>query len=257
MKNLSVLILLVILTACGKESVTTVKGDKGDTGAQGYGAGIETASIEGLCGATDGVRLTTYQDKNNNGLRDTDEAVNSVTSVCNGSNGTNGTNGTNGSDGLNGINGTNGTSGTNGTNGTSSTVTVSNTALSCGAAGGYTLTTTNGSVSSSFPICNGAQGSQGIQGNQGNQGAQGIQGVAGLNGTNGSVVTPVKLCANDNSTYPEYGLYIGNDLYAVYWGSTPASSAAQAFLTKLVAGSYRSTGGNNCAFTVDSHLNIH
>jgi hypothetical protein len=44
---------------------------------------------------------------------------------------------------------------------------------------------------------------------------------------------------------------VENDLFAVYWGTTPASpNKPQAFLTKLVAGNYMSTGGNNCLFTI-------
>jgi hypothetical protein len=58
-------------------------------------------------------------------------------------------------------------------------------------------------------------------------------------------------CAADNSTFPEYGPMIGEKLFAVYFGSTPASpSTPQAFLTKLVAGNYMSTGGNNRLFTI-------
>jgi hypothetical protein len=82
-------------------------------------------------------------------------------------------------------------------------------------------------------------------------GTNGTNGANGTNGTNGTMVTPVKFCSSDNSTFPEYGLMIGNDLYAVYWGSAPASPhRSQAFLTKLVAGNYQSTGGNNCLFTI-------
>lgn len=44
---------------------------------------------------------------------------------------------------------------------------------------------------------------------------------------------------------------IGKDLFAVYWGTTPASpNTPQALLTKLVPGNYQSTGGNNCLFSI-------
>lgn len=66
----------------------------------------------------------------------------------------------------------------------------------------------------------------------------------------------VQLCSTDTSSYPEYGLEIYNrttgnyDLYAVYWGSTPVSGGVpQSFLSLLTPGSYRSTGGDGCAFT--------
>lgn len=210
-----------MLTGCGKN----FQGPKGDTGAiggQGYGAGILAESIPGLCGILDGVRLTTFQDKNNNGLREVDEAVNAVTTVCNGATGH---------------------TGINGTNGINSTISVSTISASCGSVGGYTLTTTSGAVTSSYPICNGVQGSQGLQG---------VRGLAGLDGAAGSIVTPVKFCNSDHSAYPEYGLYVGGRLFAVYWGSTPSSSASQAFLAEILPGNYQSTGGNNCAFTVTS-----
>jgi hypothetical protein len=213
--NLMVLVAALILTGCG-QGLNVVQGMKGDTGAQGYGVGIETLSVAGLCGATDGVRLTAFQDKNNDGLRQVDEQVTSVTSVCNGS---------------------------NGVNGSSVTTSVSNVAPSC-AAGGYTMSTTSNNLTTSFAVCNGTQGSQGLAG------------LNGLNGSNGSTVTPIKFCTNDNSSYPEYGLLIGNDVYAVYWGSTPSSSASQAFLSKLTPGSYMSTGGNNCAFTLTAQNTI-
>lgn len=238
MKTLSVLLIALMMTACGTRTETVVlKGEKGDKGDQGYGAGVLAESIAGLCGATDGVRVTAFQDKNNNGLLDLDESVNSVTSVCNGANGRDGMDGQDGHDGLDGR---------DGVNGTSSTITVSSSAPSCGSKGGYTLTTTTGAVSTSFPICNGAQG------------AQGQQGIQGLAGSNGTIVTPVKFCSNDNSAFVEYGLYVGGDLYAVYWGDTPGSNGhkEQAFLTKLAPGSYQSTGGNNCTFTVNSNLSI-
>lgn len=63
-------------------------------------------------------------------------------------------------------------------------------------------------------------GSDGIDGTNGTNGTNETNGT---NGTNGTIVTPVKFCSNDNSTFPEYGLMIGSDLYAVYWGTTPAS----------------------------------
>ena len=90
-----------------------------------------------------------------------------------------------------------------------------------------------------------------FNGLNGEHGLPGVQGIPGLAGSSGTIVTPVKFCVTDSSTFPEYGLMIGEELFAVYWGSTPASpSTPQAFLTKLVAGNYMSTGGNNCLFTI-------
>lgn len=249
------IVVAASLSGCGRHyrvGPQGAKGDVGATGAQGYGAGVISEPIAALCGATDGVRFTTFQDKNNNAVLDSDETITSVSTVCNGSNGTNGTNGTNGS---NGTDGTNGTNGTNGSNGTSSTITFTSSAPTC-VAGGYTVNVQEGGITTSFPICNGADGSQGVQGLQGLQGeagSNGTNGTNGVNGSSGSIVTPVKFCNDDSSTFPEYGLYVDNVLFAVYWGNTPGSNGnqKQAFLTKLIPGSYQSTGGNNCQFTIN------
>lgn len=86
----------------------------------------------------------------------------------------------------------------------------------------------------------------------GMDGANGLTGMQGPQGEPGTSITPVKFCGSDNSTYPEYGLMVGSQLFAVYWGETPASpNKKQAFLTLLVPGTYQSTGGNNCQFTIN------
>ena len=104
----------------------------------------------------------------------------------------------------------------------------------------------------------GAVGPQGPVGAQGSQGPQGLVGPQGQPGPAGAGVSTVKFCADDTSAYPEYGVKIGSSIFAVYWGTTPASpGAAQAFLALIVPGSYRSTGGNGCAFTVDANGNVH
>ena len=139
--------------------------------------------------------------------------------------------------------GLNGSNGTNGTNGTSGSITLESVASSATCpSGGVKITSTS---SSGLEVCNG------VNGLNGEHGLPGVQGIPGLADSSGTIVTPVKFCATDNSTFPEYGLMIGEELFAVYWGSTPASpSTPQAFLTKLVAGNYMSTGGNNCLFTI-------
>jgi hypothetical protein len=127
----------------------------------------------------------------------------------------------------------------NGANGSSSSISLESVASSSACpSGGVKIV----SGPSSVEVCNGSDGVSGVNGTDGQQ---------GLAGANGSIVTPVKFCASDSSTYPEYGLMIDGELFAVYWGTTPASpSVPQAFLTKLVAGNYMSTGGNNCLFSV-------
>lgn len=128
------------------------------------------------------------------------------------SNGINGTNGLDGSQGDTGPQGTPGINGTDGTNGT-----------------------------------NGVDGTNGIDGTNGTNGVQGPQGIPGLNGQDGSTITTVKLCANDMSSFPEYGVKIGSYLYAVYWDIHKG-----AFLALLTPGNYISTNGTACTFTLHS-----
>lgn len=58
-------------------------------------------------------------------------------------------------------------------------------------------------------------------------------------------VTSIKFCNASTSTYPEYGIKLDNDVFAVYW------TGSQAFLTKLNPGSYTTTtGSQDCQFTI-------
>jgi hypothetical protein len=81
-------------------------------------------------------------------------------------------------------------------------------------------------------------------------------GSTGPSGAAGTSITTIKFCNDDTSTFPEYGIIIGTQIYAVYYGSTPSSSAPEAFLALIVPGNYRSTGGNGCAFTVNANGTI-
>lgn len=133
----------------------------------------------------------------------------------------------------------------------------------CGMSGGleivpYTDFNRNGvfdegeqTVLASSVICNGAKGEVGLTGatgavgTQGPKGEPGIQGIPGYSSQGG--MTPVKLCANDSSQYPEYGFVIGNSLYAVYYGVI--NGTLNAFMARLTPGSYMSTNSTNCTFT--------
>lgn len=77
-----------------------------------------------------------------------------------------------------------------------------------------------------------------------NNGLDGHDGKDGTNGTNGLSPIPVKLCADDSSSYPEYGFRLGTQLFAVYW-----SPSIGAFLALLTPGRYMSTNGTGCTFT--------
>jgi hypothetical protein len=126
----------------------------------------------------------------------------------------------------------------NGLNGTSASIGMSTASAAACPTGGYVITSSTSPTTAT--ICNGANG------------LNGSNGLNGLNGTDGTVVTPVKFCNGDNSAFPEYGLMVGSQLFGVYWGATPASNGvSQAFLALLTPGSYVSTGGNGCSFTLN------
>lgn len=198
------------------------KGDKGDPGAQGYGAGIlATAATTCPEGSNGGTQFTTFIDVNNDGQLDASETITSVSVVCGG------------------------LTGAAGQDGKSSRITVALASEAQCPAGGYAFTLQNGDETPSVTaVCNGTQG------------LQGLQGIAGQDGAPGSQVTPVKFCASDNSTFPEYGLRIGDDLFAVYWYSAQNPHDSTSFLAKLVPGSYKSTGGNGCYFILNSDLSV-
>jgi hypothetical protein len=72
--------------------------------------------------------------------------------------------------------------------------------------------------------------------------------LQGPPGTPGTVITTVQFCPNVVSiyptTFPEYGLCINGNVYAVY-------SANDGFLTLTPPGTYNSNAiGSACAFTI-------
>lgn len=90
-------------------------------------------------------------------------------------------------------------------------------------------------------ICNGVNGSIG---------ATGPQGPTGASGQDSTPITMVKFCPNItaqySSSFPEWGIKIGTQIWAVY-------SQNGGFLTLLVPGRYTTTGvGSNCNFTVNN-----
>jgi hypothetical protein len=116
--------------------------------------------------------------------------------------------------------------------------------------------------STSTVVTNGSDGAQGEIGSQGlgcttETMLAGVKITCGTtttmvwNGLNGQDATPVKMvkfCPNAPDTYPssfpEYGICLGNKIYAVYWNNT-------AFLSYLTPGNYVTTSVNvNCSFKV-------
>jgi hypothetical protein len=98
----------------------------------------------------------------------------------------------------------------------------------------------------------GAQGPTGATGAQGPTGATGAQGPAGpqgIPGLNAAPTTTVQFCPGYTPTYPttfpESGLCVGGNIYAVYWDGT------NAWLALIPPGHYASTSTTApCDFTV-------
>lgn len=256
MKSVLTFTLLTLIAACGKNGSNGAPGADGATtlGLNGVSNGVDFTDIApGLVCATGGVSIFTFRDTDGDGLLSLNEDIIKVKSLCNG------------------VNGADGQNGTNGTNGTNASVSLESVASSprC-PSGGIKLTSS--SALEAVEVCNGinglngeqglpgvngipglagANGADGKDGKDGMNGQDGKDGQNGVNGNDGTRILPVRFCEKDDSTFPEYGLMIGEELFAVYWGTTPASpKTPQAFLTKLVPGDYMSTGGNNCLFTI-------
>lgn len=249
MKSFLILFTLFVAVSCGKNGEDGTNGIDGTTFAplNPVISSFDLKDIEpGLACADGGVSIVIFQDSNMDGIHQDDELITKTKSICHGSNASitlesvaasstcpsggvvissstaSGIVVCNGINGLNGLNGANGTDGKDGIDGT------------------------NGSDGK-----DGVDGTNGSDGKDGINGTNGKDGVNGTSGTNGSSVIPVKFCQTDNSAFPEYGLLIGGELFAVYWDpKTGSAKKEQAFLTKLDKGKYQSTGGNNCLFEV-------
>lgn len=73
-------------------------------------------------------------------------------------------------------------------------------------------------------------------------GPAGPQGIPGLNGT---TIEIVQLCPNLPGSYPEVLFKIGGQLYALFDGGANLDR-----LVLLTDGTFRTTDGRNCVFTV-------
>lgn len=200
-----------------------------------------------------------------------------------GENGTNGVQGTHGEQGPKGAKGKAGTSGKDGVNGTSCSTEqmVGGALITCtdgtqsvlldGVAG------SNGQDGNQGPAgdtgAQGAQGQPGTQGPQGDKGdkgdageqgpagqdgAQGAQGTQGTPGEQGPAaptpeyqVTEIIDPCGDQSQFDEVLLRMANRQLIAHY----ASGVTQ-FLTIVGPGSYVTTDGTNCYFTIDSDLNV-
>jgi hypothetical protein len=91
----------------------------------------------------------------------------------------------------------------------------------------------------------------GTNGANGNDGADGQDGEDGQDGTNGTVVTPIELCPSlSGGLFKEHLIRIGNDLFGVY------ASGQSIGYAKLWPGSWITTDGRSCHFTIHSDLSV-
>jgi len=96
------------------------------------------------------------------------------------------------------------------------------------------------------------QGTPGPQGEQGPAGQDGKDGMDGVDGKD-AVVETIQLCpdiAPANNQFTEYLVRINGSLYGVY------ASGQKIGLTKLFPGSWMTTDGRNCHFTIDVDSNV-
>ena len=103
------------------------------------------------------------------------------------------------------------------------------------------------------PSLRGPAGPQGPQGVPGQIGPQGPTGLPGTPGANGTIVRTVQFCPGTPSypsTFPEVGICLDNNLYAVH-------STNGGFLTLITPGRYSSNAvGSRCSFTVFSNCTV-
>lgn len=259
MKKFFICLSLITLVSCGKKTQEIKL--NGQPGQDGFTTFITTEVVPPLasCGLAGGIKLIPYTDYNRNNVLDSgEETVLAASIICNGAKGDTGeigATGATGSQGVQGIAGIQGPAGPIGPQGAQGIQGIQGAQGVAGAKGAKGDTGAQGPQGiqgiPGIQGATGAQGATGMVGAQGPKGEPGIQGIPGA-GSNGGM-TPVKLCANDNSAFPEYGFVIGSNLYAVYYGVL--NGTLNAFMARLNPGNYTSTNSTNCTFTYSVDVN--
>lgn len=101
---------------------------------------------------------------------------------------------------------------------------------------------------------NGTNGTNGVDGKDGKDGANGTNGVDGKDGKDANPVTTVQFCPGYGptvypSSFPEFGLVIGGQIYSVYWDK----GNLNAWLALNPPGLYQSTAtGLGCTFVINA-----
>lgn len=152
--------------------------------------------------------------------------------------------------GATGATGAQGLPGVNGTNGKD--------AVPCSVSpvsGGALVSCPDGTTSLVTNGVNGVNGLDGINGTDGLNGTNGTNGSNGTNGTNATPITTVQFCPNYTGTYPsdfpEFGICIAGNTYAVYW------DGRNAWLAQVYPGAYSSTSSSApCNFTMLANCQV-
>lgn len=163
-----------------------------------------------------------------------------------------------GESGQKGDTGNSGSNGNDGTNGLNSLVTTIGTS-SC-SNGGITLLMgldldsnldlSPTEVTSSAEVCNGLNG---VNGQDGSDGVDGVDGTNGLDAPP-TAFTPVGLvdpCGDAPNTYDEVFLRLSNGTLLASFSQN--ASGLNTRFSVLVPGSYSTTDGDNCTFSVDNN----
>lgn len=227
-------------------------GEKGDTGNNGLSSLIAVLHSAPTCLAG-GITVLTGVDSNNDNVLSAQEVSNSVP-VCNGVDGNQGATGQNGHNAVTDLVGYNNGGG-----------------ASCPNKGITLLVGTdlndNGlldltEVVSSRDVCDGvagANGSNGSNGANGQNGATGQQGNPGINGTNApsnpfEVVELVDPCGDQAGAVDEIFLRLRNNTLIASFSENENGNNTR--FAVIGAGSYMTTDGTRCFFSVDAQGNL-
>lgn len=264
------MIAVLTLSACGRDGRNGLTGNDGSTGTQGTSGAAGTNGHDGLNSLvalvnaaptclTGGITLLSGLDTDRSGALDANEVLESQV-ICNGLQGVAGTNGSNG---------TNGSDGANGSFGHNSLITVLHSAPSC-VNGGITLLAgidVNDSnsldgieVASSTEVCNGQNGINGVNGTNGSNGTNGVNGTNGTNGTNAAptAFTPVSIvdpCGDTPGIYDEIFIRLQNGMLIASFSDN--ANGQNTRFSIITAGSYITTDGSACYFSVDGSGNLY
>lgn len=146
--------------------------------------------------------------------------------------------GANGTDGRNGTDGANGVNGTNGTNGHNSLVSIVSSAPTC----------TNGGVTILAGLDSDNDGL--LEGSEVTSSAQVCNGTNGKDGVNTFTSVSVIYPCGKHGSYNEVLLNLGNGVVLASFSDNPSGKNTR--FSVLSPGTYETTDGINCIFTLNS-----